>query len=336
MAFWNQKSEPDTASLRCSFCKKSAREVSKLIAGPEVHICNECVHLCLEVLQVDETPAPQPPSPAEVVDTHSILDARLHDHPSAIRLLARLVENNATAVGSPPTVLLVGEAGVGKSALCTALVESCGVPAAHAHVHRISATGYIGADLENLVSMVVTAAGDTPDRALRGLLVLEDLQHLAPSPGLAPTTRDVGGRDVQPHLVRLLDRRVLHLPAGSTGNIHPQADLGTFDPTHLLVVLTCRVDTLPERPDAIRPALLELGLSPELLDRIDLVVPMRMPDRAALTTIVAGPLREAVEQGTGTTLSLSDAETSTLVDLVARPGGLWNARQALFARALTP
>jgi hypothetical protein len=255
-------------------------------------------------------------------------------HGALVALLARLVGADATSAAPPPTVLLVGPAGVGKSALCRALVRGCGVPAAHAHAHRMTATGYIGADLENVVQEVVLAAGLEPERAARGVLVIEDLHHLALVPPLDTVTRDVGGRDVQPHLVRLLDRRPLFLPPDPTSRVHPQAPGAPFDPAQLLVLLTCRMDEVPEGEPALREALRRLGLMDELLDRIDLVLPVRLPVGAQLAAVVRDHLAPAVAESTAAALPVDDAQLARLLPLARQPGGLWNVRQALVRRAL--
>jgi len=260
MAFWNKSaSEPKAeAPLACSFCGKTQQQVQQLIAGPACYICDGCVRLSMDLVEpAVEVPAPQPSEAA----LRTAMATRVCGLRPQISLLARITAANAQGDGRPPTVLLVGAPGVGKTALCEALVEGCGLPAAHAHVHRITATGYIGADLENIVQQVVLAAGDHRHHADRGLLVLEDLHHLGLRSPVATLARDVGGRDVQPHLVRLLDRRVLYLPDDPAQRLHPMQSAAQYDPAGLLVLLTCRLDALPDgcthrhrsHPGAARP-----------------------------------------------------------------------------------
>jgi hypothetical protein len=335
MAFWSKK--PDAAApppLTCSFCGKTQQQVKQLIAGPSVYICDECVAMCNDIV-VDRTEAAREPDPPPSLEALKLsLATRVKGHEALRLLLARTITHAAVATKPPPVVLVVGPAGVGKTALCAALVETCGIPAAHAHVHRMTATGYIGADLENVVQEVVLAAGKHPARAERGLLVLEDLHHLglrAPSRSL---TRDVGGRDVQPQLVRLLERRLLYLPPDPTQRVHPQVPTPPFDPSQLVILLTCRLDAVPDSEPAIREALVELGLLRELLDRIDLVVPAALPGPSDLARLVREKMVPAVAASTGVHLQLSPAEVDALVARAAKPGGLWNVRQALVSQAL--
>jgi hypothetical protein len=332
MAFWNKPPSPTAeAPLTCSFCGKSQAEVAQLIAGPSVYICDECVGLSADIVRQKTEPPPEPPTAASVA---AAMSRELVGHESLVALLARLVGASATASSPPPTVLLVGPAGVGKTALCRALARGCGVPAAHAHAHRMTATGYIGADLENVVQEVVLAAGLHPGRAARGVLVIEDLHHLALVPPVDSVTRDVGGRDVQPHLVRLLDRRPLFLPDDPTRRVHPQSAGTPFDPSQLLVLLSCRLDPVPDGEPALREALRRLGLMEELLDRVDLVLPVHLPPPEQLAEVVRSQLAPAVAKSTAAELSLEPSQVRQLVARAQQPGGLWNVRQALVRRAL--
>ena len=334
MAFWNKKTDT-AAPLACSFCGKTQQQVKQLVAGPTVYICDECIALSADIVAERSgpplEPPPPPPGPSSL---RGVLSERLDGHPEAVRVLAQVVGSAAAAEAPPPVILLVGAGGVGKTTVCEALVAACGVPAAHAHVHRMTATGYIGADLENVVQQVVVAAGDTPERAERGLLVLEDLHHLALRGAVDAVSLDVGGRDVQPHIARLLDRRVLHLPDDATRRIHPHAPLQAFDPRHLVVVLTCRLDDPPATEPELRAALHALGILQELLDRVDLVLPLWLPDEAARVRLITERMVPRARAATGAELRLEDATVDALARAAEQPGGLWNVRQALVRRAL--
>ena len=348
MAFWKRTpappsaeapaQRPDAPPLCCSFCGKSQQQVLQLIAGPTVYICDECVSLCTDIVAEKTGEAGEAPAPAEAPRDAAAIEAAMRDrvvgHAALVALLARVTARNGEAAGPPPTLLLVGGAGVGKTRLCSALVAASGVPAAHAHAHRMTATGYIGADLENVVQEVVLSAGDQPARAARGLLVFEDLHHLALRGRIDTVSRDVGGRDVQPHLVRLLDRRDLSLPDDPTRRIHPQAPLQAYSPDGLQVVLTCRLDDPPATEPELRAALLALGLTQELLDRVDLVLPVDLPDPPTLARVVHEQLVPELDRSVGGVTPVDDAELARLLPLARRPGGAWNLRQALIRRAL--
>ncbi len=334
MGFWNRSPAADEAPLACSFCGKKQTEVAQLIAGPTVYICDDCVRISMDIVVEKTTPAPPPPPPPTAAGVAAAMDAAVGGHPELVALLARVVAAHAAGSGRSPRILLVGPGGAGKTALCQALVAACGLPATHAHAHRITATGYIGADVENIVQELVLAAGDRPGGAERGLLVLEDLHHLALAGPHASLTRDVGGRDVQPHLVRLLDGRDLYLPEDPTRRIHSMVPGARFSPAGLLCVWTARMAAPPTEAGALRAALVDQGLMPELLDRIDLVLPVALPPAPARAAIIRDHIAPAVAAATGHTPVLDAAALDRLVAATDGPSGLWAARQALVATAL--
>lgn len=354
MPFWNRNPEPPAAAppppsrevpaapaspapadLRCSFCKKSHREVKKLIAAEAAWICDECVALSNDIIAEEEA-ALRPRAP-DAATVHAGIRGAAIGHDALVERLSGVVARHVGRdAGRPPSVMLVGPHGVGKSTLCRALVAACGVPAFHAHAHRVTATGYVGEDVENLLQEVHLAAGDFPERAHRGVLVLEDLHHLTLKAPDDRISRDVGGRDVQPHLVRVLDGRDTRLPFLAGSRRHPQQDGVSFPTGELLFVLTCHLDPVPSDERAIRDALIELGVLEELLDRIDVIWAVERPGPEDLRRILNDVVLPEVRAAVGDSWSLPDADADAAIHEAATGrGAAWALRQAAYRSALS-
>ena len=319
MAFWNRKAtEPAPAasppaapaaapgpaappgSLLCSFCGKSQRDVKKLIAGPNVHICDECVGLCNSIL-VDAEAAlakVQPPAPT-MASLIAGLEAQVVGQPVAVRAVAAALYRhhrmmNQEQAPGPIRLLLVGPRGCGKSTLLRALCAVAGIPAYHADASRMSETGYIGENVENLVGALISRTDDL-EAARRGVLALDGLHHLVRETPY-PHARDIAGREVQRDLVRLLDG--LEVSAVPSARRHPQAMNVPVLCDRLFIVAAGAFDTRASDEVALREELCSAGLVDETVARFDVIVPMRRLEEEELGLILMrllAPIQTLVE-----------------------------------------
>ncbi len=317
--FWEQAPAPAPAAgptLACSFCGKSQREVAKLIAGEGVYICDGCVQLSHDVV---EGARPRLPTAAEAAGLEARLVARVPGREAAARILHNLVQHHLSGEVGPPAALLVGPRGSGKSALLDALRAEAGLPAVRVDVGRLSASGYVGDDLESFLGEL-TAQG--PHLAHRGVLLLDNLQHLAARERPEGTAIDVRGTRAQRQLVRLLDGR----PArASPGRRHPSQSSPLMETRGLLVVLAVTLDPLPDTVVAARVALVAAGIEPAVLRRAPVVLPMPRRDPATMRAVAA---RMATDLGVeGVDLDGIAAQAA------ASPDGAWVLRQRLAAAA---
>ncbi len=302
MAWFGKSNEesprgPQAATeLSCSFCGKSQRQVSKLIAGPEVYICDGCVMLCRDIVEDNipgETKREIPSPPPALAELRQALDARCVglEAPKQALLgalglhLARLQEGAPDL--RPPVVMLVGPHGSGKSTLLEAFTGLTRLPANRADVNRLSTTGYVGLDVENLLWELVRQAERDFRLAESGVLILDGLHRItsaAPAPG---SPRDVSGEAVQRDLLRITEGMKTEV-AGFTTR-HPQQPAEPFFCHRLLVVLAASFDGLPRGDRAQRAFLAEQGLLRELLARVDHIVPVPAPDSAQLRAVLTQP-----------------------------------------------
>ncbi|MFT3767429.1 MAG: ClpX C4-type zinc finger protein [Minicystis sp.] len=288
------------AQLQCSFCGKSQKEVRKLIAGPNAYICDECIVLSKDIIDGDqESPAIEVPAPAD-------LEIALDDHAvgqrAAKRALVAALRRHLLGSAQPgsdqraPRVLLVGPSGSGKTTLGRALCAVTGLVAHHADVSRLSESGYVGEDVENLLGSLLMYAKQKTESARRGVLFLDGLEKLKAERPLS-RSRDISGEGVQRELIRLLDGLDLAVPMWAHRR-HPQAEVEHFTCRSLFVGAAARLDPLPPRASdrELRAALASAGLLPELLARFDRIVPLPLPDADTLLALLAhprGPIAEA-------------------------------------------
>jgi ATP-dependent Clp protease ATP-binding subunit ClpX len=312
--------------LGCSFCKKSQKEVRKLIAGPDVQICDECIVLSQQIVDEDKTaPAPVVPAPADLeiaLDEHAV-----GQRPAKRALVAALRRHLITSAQPDsaeraPRVLLVGPSASGKTSLGRGICAVTGLPSYHADVSRLSESGYVGEDLENLLGTLLLNAERAHDRAERGVLFLDGIEKLKAERPLAKS-RDISGEGVQRELIRLLDGLELNVPMW-THRRHPQGEVQQMSCRSIFVAASARLDPLPPRASdrALRAALVATGILPEVLSRFDRIVPLPLPDADTLHALLhhaRGPVAAArcVVEALGGTLEIAPAAARALAEAAA-------------------
>ncbi|MFO0615714.1 MAG: ClpX C4-type zinc finger protein [Polyangiaceae bacterium] len=322
---------PRRPPLACSFCDAPQAKVKKLIAGPECWICNDCVVLCDETMQADDAPLPAPP-PSELLRR---LDEAMPGRRAAKRAtvaalrMRELVPDDAESRAT--RLLIVGARGTGKTFFGRAAARTMGGASYAGDAGRLSESGYVGDDVENLVYGVLRAAHHNAVRAARGFLFIDSLEKLRGRPPIAPNVRDINGAGVQRELLRLLEGEVLGIAPGG-GARHPQQTFTDVDTSRIVVVAAFRPETWsPEgmTESQLRDALTRDGLIDAVVERFHRVVPLSPlgeDELAAILRWAGGPLDEAnaVIKRLGGSLELDAATLAAMARAAAATGdGAW-------------
>lgn len=331
---------PNAPKLTCSFCGKSQVEVKKLVAGPNVYICDECIGLSNDILVADGEKEAQArrPTPPVRADRDALRAALAAAFPGALpvteALATTLFVHRARAAGAatrPARVLIVGPTGCGKSTLIAAALAAARLPHAHTEATRLTETGYVGECVENLLAELVDAAGSV-EAATFGVLAIDGLHHLTRR-GPSMTGRDISGGEVQRELLRLLDGRAA--PLSYTRPRHPQQEHPRFPADGVLVLAAATVPAdAPTEDVALRAWLVDQGYSAELIARFEriLFVPALDATRAAARLRAAdGPLAPlfALAAVVGVELVVSDTAIDALANRATAAGGGWNVTAAV-------